>query len=152
MAAACATAEPEDPKPLDPALQAELAGWFEKNGDTPESYVVGLFSDHDVVFLGEYHRIRHDVLFVQSLVEPLYNAGVRVLATEFGRREDQPLIDSLVTAPEWDEGLAREIVFRQFIWWGYREYVDLYRAAWELNRGLPDGEPVFRILPSADGN
>lgn len=69
-----------------------------------------------------------------------------MLATEFGRREDQPLIDSLLALPEWDEGLAREIVFRSFVFWGYREYVDVYRAAWRLNGGLGDGAPRFRIL------
>ncbi len=146
LTAACATAEPEDPKPLDPALQAELSGWLSQNGDTPENYVIKLLADHDVVFLGEQHRARHDVLFVQSLIKPLYESGVRALATEFGRREDQPLIDALVTAPEWDEDMACRIVFLQFVWWGYREYVDVYRAAWSLNQELSEGEPPFRII------
>jgi hypothetical protein len=135
-----------EPPPIDPTLQARLAAWLEAEGQTPERYVVDLFSDHDVVFLGEQHRVKDDVLQVQSLIEPLYKAGVHVLATEFGRREDQELIDSLLCAPEWEEGLAREIVFRQFVWWGYSEYVDVYRSAWALNRELPDGAQLFRIL------
>lgn len=137
---------PKDPQPVDPVLRSKLAAWLEAEGKTPEDYVVGLFSDHDVVFLGEHHRVKHDVLLVQSLIEPLYKAGVRVLATEFGRREDQPLIDSLLCGPEWNEDLAREIVFRWFVWWGYREYIDIYRFAWMLNQGLPDGTPRFRII------
>ena len=137
---------PADPPPLSDELRAELAGWLEANERTPRDYVVGLFSDHDVVFLGEQHRVKHDVELVQSLLEPLYDSGVRFLATEFGRREDQPLIDSLLTQPVWDESLAREVVFRQFVWWGYREYVDVYRAAWEVNRKLPEGAAVFRIV------
>jgi hypothetical protein len=146
--AACSISEAQlqDPPPIDPVLQSKLAAWLDAGSETPESYVVGLFSAHDVVFLGEQHRVKQDVLFVQLLIEPLYDAGVRVLATEFGRREDQPLIDSVLGAPEWDEDLAREIVFRQFIFWGYREYVDVYRSAWMLNQGLPDGVPRFRIL------
>ncbi len=145
---ACSTggSELRDPPPIDPALQSKLAAWLEAEGETPENYVVGLFSDHDVVFLGEQHRVKHDVLLVQSLIEPLYEAGVHVLAMEFGRREDQSLIDSLLYASEWDEDLARAIVFRRFVWWGYREYVDVYRSAWMLNQGLPDGAPQFRIL------
>ncbi len=145
---ACSTGAPEqgDPPSIDPALQSKLAAWLEVEGETPENYVVALFLDHDVVFLGEQHRVKHDVLLVQSLIEPLYKAGVRVLATEFGRREDQAKIDSLLGAPEWDEDLAREIAFRQFVWWGYREYVDVYRSAWTLNQGLPEGAPRFRIL------
>jgi len=144
----CSTGTPEAsaPPPIDPALRLKLAAWLEVEGETPENYVVGLFSDHDVVFLGEQHRVKQDVLLVQSLIEPLYKAGVRVLATEFGRREDQAEIDSLLGAPEWDEDLAREIVFRQFVFWGYREYVDIYRSAWVLNQELPDGARPFRIL------
>ena len=138
--------EPQDPAPIEHALQSKLAAWLDAEGETPGHYVAGLFSDRDVVFLGEQHRARHDALFVQSLIGPLYDAGVRVLATEFGRREDQPLIDSLLDAAEWDEELAREIVFQQFVWWGYREYVDIYRSAWALNRELSEGAPQFRIL------
>ncbi len=139
-----------DPPPVDPALRAELSDWLAREGKVPERYVADLFDTRDVVFLGEQHRVRQDVLFVQSLIEPLYEAGVRVLATEFGRREDQALIDSLLGAPEWDEELAREVVFRQFIWWGYREYVDVYRSAWKLNRALPEGAPRFRVLGMND--
>jgi len=149
---ACSTGTPEqgDPPPIDPALQSKLAAWFEVEGETPESYVVGLFSDHDVVFLGEQHRVKQDALLVQSLIEPLYEVGVRILATEFGRREEQAQIDSLLGAPEWDEGLAREIAFRQSVFWGYREYVDVYRSAWAMNQGLPEGAPQFRILGMND--
>lgn len=139
-----------DPPPLDRELRAGLAAWLEREGMEPVEYVTGLFDGHDVVFLGEVHRVRHDVLLVQSLIEPLHRSGVRVLATEFGRREDQPLIDSLLAAPEWNEDLAREIVFRQLVWWGYREYVDIYRAAWDLNRKLPAGAARFRILGMND--
>ena len=145
---ACSIGTPEasDPPPIDSSLQSKLAAWLDAEGETPEDYVVGLFSDHDVVFLGEQHRVKRDVLFVQSLMEPLYEVGVRVLAMEFARKEDQAQIDSLLGAPEWDEDLAREIVFRQFVWWGYREYVDIYRCAWALNQELPDGARPFRIL------
>jgi hypothetical protein len=149
---ACSTSATEqgDSPSIGPALQSKLAAWLEVEGETPENYVVGLFSDHDVVFLGEQHRVKQDALLVQSLIEPLYKAGVRVLATEFGRREEQAEIDSLLGAPEWDEDLAREIAFRQSVFWGYREYVDIYRSAWTLNQGLPDGARQFRILGMND--
>ncbi len=134
------------PAALSPAQQTELATWLQENGQDPTSYVTNQFNDHDVVFLGEMHRIKHDVLFVQSLLEPLYEHGVRVLATEFGRREDQTDIDTLLNAKHWNETLAREITFRQFVCWGYQEYVDIYKAAWQLNRNLPASAAPFRIL------
>lgn len=138
------------PTPLDPAVQAELAGWLNVHGLHPQRYVEGLFKKHDVVFLGEMHRIRHDPIFVQSLLAPLYESNVRVLALEFGRREDQPLIDWLVTRKQWDEALAREIVFRFLVGWGYQEYVDIYKAAWELNQRLPKGAKPLRVLAMND--
>jgi hypothetical protein len=135
-----------EPPPLDADLRKTLESWLAENGKDPVEYVEGLFADHDVVILGEHHRIRHDPLLVQSLLGPLYRAGVRTFATEFGRREDQDRIDALVNAPEWDEGLARAIVFDQFVEWGFQEYVDLYRAAWEVNRQLPEGASRLRVL------
>jgi hypothetical protein len=146
MSKGVAYRENVNPLQLDSAVQDTLNNWLDTQAKTPEKYVVGLYSKHDVVFLGEQHRVKHDVLLVQSLIAPLYKAGVRVLATEFGRREDQLLIDSLLVLPQWNEELAREIVFRQYIWWGYREYVDIYRAAWTLNRSLPTGALPFRIF------
>ncbi len=137
---------PADPPALDPALQSELGEWLATHGKDPAEYVRDLFEDHDVVFVGEYHRILHDVRLVQSLPGPLYEAGVRVLVTEFGDREDQALIDLLVRGPEWNEELARRICFRQYPWWGYCEYVDVYRAAWEVNASRPPGASPFRVL------
>lgn len=119
---------------------------METQGQPPVDYVVDLFEDHDVVFLGEQHRVKHDPLLVQSLLEPLHEAGVNVLATEFGRREDQPLIDSLLQLPRWDEELARRIVFQMYPLWGYREYVDVYRAAWEVNHGAGQDGQAFEVL------
>jgi hypothetical protein len=148
LAGACSSIE--EPPPLEPRLREALETWLDANGRPPADLVVDLFRDHDVVFLGEQHRIRHDLLFVQSLLAPLHAAGVHVLATEFGRRVDQPLVDSLLAAPEWDEALARRIVFQQFTPWGFQEYVDVYRAAWELDRSLPPGEQPFRILAMND--
>jgi hypothetical protein len=135
-----------DPPAIAPALQAELQEWFATHGQPPLDYVVGLFADHDVVLLGEQHRIRHDVLLVQELLPRLHAAGVYVLATEFARRADQELLDSLVTADTWDEALGREIVFRHFMPWGYREYVDVLKAAWQVNHDRPAGSPVMRVI------
>jgi len=109
-------------------------------------YVIAQFEDHDVVFLGEYHRIRRDVVFVQELIPRLHEAGIHLLGLEFARWRDQPLIDSLLTAADYDESLARQIFWNEWPWWGYREYVDLLHAAWRLNRQLPADAPPLRIL------
>jgi len=139
-----------EPPALDLKIQSELEAWLTEHGQEPRDYVVSLFAEHDVVFLGEQHRIRHDPELVQSLLAPLYAAGVRTLATEFARREDQALIDSVTAGPLWREDLAHRITFHFLVTWGYREYVDIYRAAWEVNRRRAAGAPPFRVLALGD--
>jgi hypothetical protein len=124
----------------------ELRGYIRAHHRTPEEYVIAKFRDHDVVLLGEHHWVRHDVMLVQRLIPLLYRAGVYTLGTEFARREEQPVIDSLLSASAYDEELARTIVFRHNPLWGYQEYVDVFKAAWALNQSLPAGSPQFRIL------
>ncbi|MBD3179000.1 MAG: hypothetical protein GF417_05035 [Candidatus Latescibacteria bacterium] len=127
-------------------MRTEYEGWLEENSEEPEDYISGLFRDHRAVLLGEFHRIRHDLIFVQKLMPRLYREGVRFLATEFARRRDQALVDSLLCSPEWNEQLGREVIFRQFMPWGFREYVDILKTAWHLNRDRPAGEEPFRII------
>jgi hypothetical protein len=153
LAAAPTLADPGEKTPLPRLTEARvgsLRGFLERNARAPAEYVTGEFRDHDVVILGERHYTKHQVEFVQSLIPRLHGAGIRHLATEFARREDQPLVDSLLSGGVWDEGLAREITFRQHVHWGFREYVDVFKAAWELNAALPNGEPRFRIVAMND--
>lgn len=138
------------PPPIDAKQTEELRGYLDQHRQTPTEYVLSKFADHDVVILGEYHRIQQNVELVQQLIPLCYGRGVRALATEFARREDQPQIDSLLSGASYDEALAREITFKQFAFWGFQEYVDIFRAAWELNHSLPDSLPKFRILGMND--
>ncbi len=139
-----------DRAPVRPSIDqhrvAALVEYIHTHYQTPEDYIISKFKDHDIVFLGEWHRIKHDPELVQRLIPRLYRAGIYCLGTEFARRVDQPLIDKLLDAPEYDEQLARLITFKQFVVWGYQEYVDVFKAAWQLNHTLPAGSRRFRIL------
>ncbi len=131
---------------LDSQLQQRLTTYLNEHGEFPDNYILDKFEYHDVVILGEQHRARQDPLLVQSMIPLLPSAGVYILCTEFARREDQPLIDSLLTGSEYDEKLAEEIAMRQFVHWGYVEYVDIFKAAWQYNHDRQQGERAFRIL------
>lgn len=146
---ACAT-QYHTPPPLDAKIGAELKSYLETHKQTPTDYVLSKFADHDVVILGEFHRVKENVELIHELIPRLYGRGIRVLATEFARREDQPLLDSLLNGAAYDEALAREITFKQFSYWGFQEYVDIFKVAWELNQQLPDMLPKFRILGMND--
>ncbi|MDF1545016.1 MAG: ChaN family lipoprotein [bacterium] len=124
----------------------KLVAYLSENYQSPENYIVSCFEDHDIVFVGEYHRIKHDAQLIQHLIPHLYEAGVYNVGIEFANFIDQPLIDQLITADNYDDSLANEIQFRQWPFWGFQEYVDIYKAAWELNQKIPEGSQTIRIL------
>jgi len=124
----------------------KLVGYVKSHGKTPEDYVISKFSSHDIVFLGEYHRIKHDVELIHKLIPRLYKAHVYNLGIEFGCYEQQDKVDRLITAETYDENLARWLIFNQDASWGYKEYEDIYRAGWTLNRSLPKRARKFRVV------
>lgn len=126
---------------LAPLLQFAKTSWR-----SPEDYVLSAFGRHDVILLGEFFKIRQNVQLVRDLVPRLYAAGIRNLGIEYALYDDQAQIDSLVTSPAWDESRARAITFHWLVTWGYQEYIDLYKAAWEVNRARPAGAQPFRIV------
>jgi hypothetical protein len=132
--------------PADPAVIAPLRDYAEEHWHSPEDYVSGAFAAHDIVFLGELYRIRQDVQLAAALVPRLYAVGVRSMGIEYALSDDQEKIDQLLNSPRWDETKARGIFFDWMVTWGYQEYVDLFKTAWKLNRGLPQGAPPFRMV------
>jgi len=66
---------------LDPARLNEqtttesLTTYIRANHVPPEDYVISKFKDHDIVFLGEQHRIKHDVELVQNLIHVCIEQG-----------------------------------------------------------------------------
>lgn len=130
---------------LTPETEKELRGYIESQGKPPEDYVIDKFTQHDLVILGEYHRIKQDVELVQNLIPLLYENGVHNLAMEFGCSANQDRVDRLVTAAAYDPNLARQIMAEFTTSWPYVEYMDIYKKAWELNAFLPQ-DAKFRII------
>jgi len=121
--------------------------YLKKHGESPKDYVISKFKDYDYVFLGEYHRIKQDVDFVSSLIPELYKNGVKNLAYEFYEYQNQAILDSVLTAKEWDETRLYHSISSGFaIYWGYVEYLDLLKKTWEFNQTLEPNQPKFRIV------
>lgn len=131
---------------LDKTIKDGLLDYLKKNFKNPEEYVLSKFKDHDIIFIGEYHRIKHDVDLISRLIPLLYKVGVYNLGIEFGAYHDQDRVDKLIQAETYDADAAREIMFHFSSFWGYQEYMDIYRAAWDVNHGLPQGTPRFRVV------
>jgi len=139
----CTQTEPES---ASSDAVSELARYIEQHDQSPEDYVISKFQDHDIVLLGERHRLKHDVALVHSLIPRLYRAGVYNLGIEFANYADQQDIHRLVTGDTYDEDLARQIQFNQWPFWGFQDYIDIFKVAWELNSDLPTETRPFRII------
>jgi hypothetical protein len=127
--------------------------YLKKHVQSPKNYVISKFKDYDYVFLGEYHRIKQDIDFVASLIPDLYKVGVRNLAYEW-QHTSQAVVDDVLTADDWNEQLLYHNLSSGFgIFWGYKEYLSIFRKAWEFNQTLESNQPKFRIvLVSPDWN
>jgi hypothetical protein len=74
----------------------------------------------------------------------VYNLGI-----EFTASDSQADVDALLTAPQYDEARVRKLlsgVKGESGLWPYKEYMELYRTAWELNQSLPPNAPRFRVV------
>ena len=128
------------------SVYAALAADFDRCAQDPCRFIANEFDAHDIVFLGENHRIRHDLLFVHQLIPILYQKGVRNMGFEFALNKDSLLIREVITNREvFDQEKANQIIFNLSPFWGFKEYIDVFRAAWEVNRKLPEGAEPFMI-------
>lgn len=126
-------------------VQDEARLFIEKEGRKPSDYLISKFNKANVVLLAEDHAVKENLNFVKSLIPILYKNNI-TLGMEFGAYEDQNRLDSLITAPEYDEKVARQIMFNYNTKWAISEYMELYKAAWKLNKSLGNNERKFKIL------
>lgn len=132
-----------DPEHLDLVIDE-----ISSTGLEPVNYISNLFSSHEIVFVGHNLPSRKTGLFLQQLIPAVNKAGVYLLGIEWACMDDQSLLDELVNADQFDEGIARSALFR----WGLRyhfafvEYLDILRAVWAVNRTQASGSAPFRIV------
>jgi hypothetical protein len=147
------------PHPIDvndlgvPDSSAYLA-YLRQHAKTPVQYVLDKFKDHDVVILGEMHGVRENCELFADLIDPLYHqAGVRYFAMELLRHKNTPLVNQLVTGREYDQQLALRI-FRDYAHpdFGYKEYMDIIKAIWQLNNKLPPQAEKFKVIALDKGD
>jgi hypothetical protein len=84
---------------------------------------------------------------ILKIIPILYENGINNLAIEFGNYEEQYLVDSLLNLPFFDRELAKEIMYNSDPLWGYVEYIDIYRIAWEVNHNNKlNKKNKFRVI------
>jgi hypothetical protein len=122
---------------------------LKKHAKSPVEYVLDKFKSHDVVILGEMHEQKENLELVRDLIEPLYHeAGVKCFAMETLKSKNMALVNKLVTGKKYDQQLALRI-FRDQAWptWGFKEYMDVIKAVWELNNKLPSQAQKVKVVP-----
>ena len=133
---------------IDHGHLASVIDEISLTGSEPINYVANLFTHHEIVFVGHNSPSRKTGIFMQELIPAVNGAGVNLLAVEWACVDDQSLLDELVTAQQFDEGIARSALFR----WGLRhhfayvEYLDVLRAVWAINRTRQPNTPAFRVV------
>ncbi len=127
--------------------ETDLKIYLDNNWKSPENYIIDKFDNYDYVFIGEYHRIKHDVELIKDLIPRLYKKGIYNLGFEFGNYQYQHLSDCLLNLTHFDRKLARKIMFKSLPTWNYKEYIDIYETAWVVNHSEhSDNNKTFRII------
>ena len=146
--------QPNQPAPIDvrdarDANHSSYLAYLKQNAKPPVEYVLDKFKNHDIVILGEMHEMKEYLELIRDLIEPLYHkAGVKCFAMETLKSKNIALANKLVTDKKYDQQLALRI-FRDCGWptWGFKEYMDIIKAIWELNNKLPPQAERFKVIP-----
>jgi hypothetical protein len=126
----------------------KFVNWLDKNGKDPVDYAVEAAKKHQITIFGEVHHIQDSLLFLNRIIPELYHrAGVTCIAMETCVVEDQAMLDKLVTSEKFDPDLALQIA-RDEGWkaWGDKEYWDVFKTVWQLNKSLPEGKEKMRVI------
>lgn len=117
-----------------------------QSAQSPADYVLSKTKEYDLVLIGEHHGVKNNLDLIMELIPRLYQEGVYNLCMEFGAVEMQSRLDSLLTADSYNEQLARDMFFYYNTGWAYKEYADIYKTVWALNKNLPAGSKKFRVI------
>ena len=111
------------------------------------AHLVELARSKQLVLLGDQIGIAQHVAFISQILPELYDAGICNLAWEFTNSRAQQSLDELVTAETWDESKCTNLFIDLLgIGFTYREYAEVLKAAWSLNRSLDVHAPQFRVV------
>lgn len=121
------------------------AACIARSGQEPMAYIAQKLRTHAVVALGEDHWVKDHPLFLCEVIRSVArdsSARPDVIALEFGNRLDQRLADTVAAAEVYREDLVKRILQQAPDTFGnpYREYAEVFRTVWEVNRTLPAEE------------
>jgi hypothetical protein len=121
---------------LSAAEKERCAGILKDEILPPVKYLAEKVRSHDVVILGEPHRVSEHYRFLAGALAEAKRAGAVCLAMELFSLPSQADIDRLMRSSRFDGALARRIVLRAFPGFFYEELFLVLKKAWEVNERL----------------
>lgn len=112
----------------------------------PFRFVISEFKNHDIIFLGEPHKIKENLLFLAELMPEMHKNGINILFYEFASFDDSIRINRLISSESFDEAVAEDIMQSVYPGWNYREYAGIFRSAWKINRNCKKNQKKFKII------
>lgn len=141
---------PATPPPNDDSSRidtSQLLDYWQSHPLSPLEYLTEKFRQERWIIVGEFHRVRHDVQLMASLVPELHETtAVRHLALEFLCRDHTEEANRLVSAETYDRGQMIDFFREQFPGWAYEEYLEIFRSTWASNRRLGEKRGLFRLV------
>ena len=125
-----------------------LRNWIYSNSVPADDYFYNLFSDHQLVIVGEQHNIKEHKEFIIDRIDSLYHkCGVRAIGWEFSGYSDNERLHKLVNMPVYDSLAVLEFARDQTAHeWNSKDHWDIIKAVWRLNVSLDNNQPKMKLI------
>lgn len=133
----------------------EYVDYLKDNAVDAKEYVLDKLKNYRIVSIGEDHWISdHAPFFCVVLKEASKNKDTRpdIVALEFGNELDQATADDVVMSKTFKPDSVIKILQHAPDLLGnpYKEYFDVFKCIWEINKSLPAEEKIkVRLLDPA---
>lgn len=125
-----------------------FVNWLNNHAQSPKDYSIAMTKTHQVTLFGEQHDLKDNLDFFNSIIPDLYfKSGVRCVAMEVMPSSVNSKIEKLVNGKDFDDELAMEIARSQgWKTWGDKEYWDVLKTVWKLNKRLSGNAKKMRLV------
>lgn len=124
------------------------ADYIKNNSESPIEFVLSKLKKYPLVAIGEDHWIADHTPFLCDVLREAAKSDEtrpQILALEFGNEIDQQTVNDITDSPEFKPDSVIKILQHAPDIYGnpYKEYFDVIKCVWEINRGLDPEKRIF---------
>lgn len=124
------------------------ADYLKNNAKDPIEYVLSKLRDYRVVAIGEDHWIADHTPFLCEVLRASAKDDAtrpKLVALEFGNEMDQETVNRVTHSATFMPDSVIKILQHAPDVFGnpYKEYFDVFKCIWEINRTLPDDKKIY---------